>query len=306
MRAGEHSSEWAYDRPDVRASVKHDRAPVIDSFTVDGFQGHEYLARIPFERSEIERVVFKFEREDANMAFQRVSFHDAETGQSMPISGLGLPADRWRKIAQFKEVELYENTKALPRAWFARRAAIESSDDALQIIRTGKMKDGSRFDPAETVLLERESFGGREAVPPQIGDPANAEAKVTRYEPQRIELQTRNSQPGFLVLSEIYYRGWEAWIDGARVPVKRVNYSLRGLSVPPGDHKIEFVFLAHSFRNGATWSLLGLLLLVVGASNQARRGLTRMESSIDSVIDSVKRSSAYKRALTWIDSISKM
>jgi membrane protein YfhO len=274
LRAGEHTSEWAYDRPDVRASIKHDRAPVVENIPGGGFEGHLYLARIPFERSEIVRVAFKYEREDASLAVQRASFHDAKTGQSTPISGAGLPADRWRKIAQFNDVGLYENTKALPRAWFARRAAIESSDDALQIIRTGKMKDGSRFDPAETVLLERESFVGREPTLPQIGDPANAEAKLTRYEPQRIELQTRNSQPGFLVLSETYYRGWEAWIDGRRALVERVNHSLRGLSVPPGDHKIEFVFRSHSFRNGAALSLLGLLLLLAGASNQTRRGLT--------------------------------
>ena len=89
--------------------------------------------------------------------------------------------------------------------------------------------------------------------------------KVTRYEPQRIELQTRNAQPGFLVLSEIYYRGWEAWIDGRRAPVERVNYALRGLAVPAGDHRIEFVFRAHSFRNGAAWSLVGVLLLLAGA-----------------------------------------
>jgi hypothetical protein len=306
MRAGEHTSEWAYERPDVRGLIKHDRAPVIETYPVENYKGNRYLARIPFERAEIERVVFNYVREDANVIFQRASFLDAETGRATPIGAVNLPDDRWRKLTQFGEVEVYENTKALPRAWFVRRAVIESSDDELQIIKTGKMKDGSRFDPAETVLLERESFGGREAIPPQIGDPANAEVKVTRYEPQRIELQTRNSQPGFLVLSEVYYRGWEAWIDGRRAPVERVDYSLRGMSVPPGDHRIEFVFRAHSFRNGAAWSLLGLLLLLAGGSSQARRGLTRMESSMESYIDSIKRSSTYKRALTWIASMSKI
>ncbi|MBO0726968.1 MAG: YfhO family protein, partial [Blastocatellia bacterium] len=281
LRAGEHTSEWAYDRPDVRASVKHDRAPVIETFPANGFDGHQYLARIPFERSEIERVVFKYEREDANVTFARASFYDAETGRSTALGAAMLPADRWRKLTQFGEVEVYENTKALPRAWFARRAAIESSDDALRIIRTGKMKDGSPFDPAETVLLERESFGNRELVPPPIGDPANAEAKVTRYEPQRIELQTRNSQPGFLVLSEIYYRGWEAWIDGRRAPVERVNYLLRGMAVPAGAHHIEFIFRAHSFRNGAAWSLFGVLLLLFGATGVARRGLFKAESKLE-------------------------
>ncbi|MCI0337146.1 MAG: glycosyltransferase family 39 protein, partial [Acidobacteria bacterium] len=53
-------------------------------------------------------------------------------------------------------------------------------------------------------------------------------------------------------------------IDGKRTPVERVNYLLRGLSVPPGEHRIEFVFRAPSFRNGAAYTLLGLLLLLVG------------------------------------------
>jgi hypothetical protein len=278
LQAGRHTSEWSYDQVDTRAITKHDRAPVIESFPGQGFEGHYYIARFPFERSEIERVVFKYELKDANVTFIRASFHDAETGRSTAISAMNVLADRWRKLSQFGDVEVYENTKALPRAWFARRAAIESSADALRIIKTGKMKDGSPFDPAETVLFDKENFGDRVFALPQIGDPANSEAKVTRYEPQRIELQTRNSQSGFLVLSEIYYRGWDAWIDGRPAPVERVNYLLRGLAVPAGDHRIEFVFRAHSFRAGAALSLLGVLLLLVGASNRTKRALISVES----------------------------
>jgi uncharacterized membrane protein YfhO len=77
-------------------------------------------------------------------------------------------------------------------------------------------------------------------------------------------LQTSNQQPGFLVLSETYYRGWEAWIDGRRAPVERVNYALRGLAVPAGEHQIKFVFRSPSFRNGAAYSLLGALLALAG------------------------------------------
>jgi len=270
LRAGQHTSEMTYDQKYARSSIKHNRAPVAESVSGDGYDAHFYLARLPFERSEIERVVFKYELEDARVSFLRASFHDAESGQSTAISAVGVLADRWRKLSQFGEVEVYENTKALPRAWFARRATIESSADALRIIKTGKMKDGAPFDPSETVLFEKEDFDDREFVPPQIGDPANAEAKVTRYEPQRIELRTRNSQPGFLVLSEIYYRGWEARIDGRRAPVERVNYLLRGLAVPAGDHHIEFVFRQSSFLAGAVLSLFGVLLLFVGASGSVR------------------------------------
>ncbi len=127
------------------------------------------------------------------------------------------------------------------------------------------MNADSPFDPAETALFEKEDFGNRQALLPPIGDPAGAEAKGARFEPNRIEIQTRNSQDGLLCVSEIYYRGWEAWIDGKRAPVEKVNYTLRGVFVPAGNHRVEFVYRAHSFRNGAVWSLLGLLLLFGGA-----------------------------------------
>jgi Bacterial membrane protein YfhO/Dolichyl-phosphate-mannose-protein mannosyltransferase len=130
------------------------------------------------------------------------------------------------------------------------------------------------------VLFEKGDMGNREE--PQIEEPVNAEVKVTRYEPQRIELETRNGRAGFLALSEIYYRGWEAWIDGRRAPVERANYALRGLAVPAGEHRIEFVFRAHSFRTGAAWSLLGVLLLFAGASGKAGRMLTKIESRLES------------------------
>ncbi|GEM_PF-166433 len=296
LLAGRDTSEWAYERSDVRAAIKHDRAPVIESYPSDGFEGHRYLARIKFERAEIERIEMKYEPKDADLTITQASLHDEVTSVSQPLSVVYLPPERWRRLATFDVVDVYENLQALPRVWFARRAAQMLNAEVLRTIRSGRMKDGSAFDPAETVLFGREDYGNREITLPEIGDPTNAEVKITRYEPHRIELQTRNSQPGFLVLSEIYYRGWEAWIDGRRAPVERVNHTMRGLAVPAGDHRVEFVFRAHSFRNGAAYTLLGILLLLVGAGNATRRGLTKVESRL-------KRPTT--RALAFVKSMPK-
>ncbi|MGH9799594.1 MAG: YfhO family protein, partial [Blastocatellia bacterium] len=118
-------------------------------------------------------------------------------------------------------------------------------------------------------------FGNRQLKTP-LANPASTEAtknevRVTRYEPHRIELQANNQQPGFLVLSEIYYRGWEALVDGQRASVDRVNFTLRGVELSPGNHKIEFVFRAPSFRNGAIYSAVGVLLLCVGGITSYRK-----------------------------------
>lgn len=276
LQAGRDTSEWAHDREDVKARVKHSRATIAESWDAGAFQGHRYLARISFDRTEITSVELNYLPAVADITIARASLFDAESKTSYPLAALNLPADRWLEVAQFGDVKVFENLKALPRAWFANRAAIQTSGEVLQTIKTGRLKDGSTFDPADTVLLESEIFGARQIKTPLVssstGESSKAEVKITRYEPQRIDLQVNNQQSGFLVLSEMYYRGWEATVDGQRVPVERVNYNLRGIELPPGNHDVEFIFRSPSFRTGAVWSAVGILLLIVGGVVSRRRG----------------------------------
>jgi len=264
VQVGRDTAEWAYDRPDVRAAIKHRRPEVAESLPAEGFEGHRYLGRLQFDRSRLDQIEMEYLLPEALLAVQRVSFYDAETKKSYPIDPVNESQSRWKKLEIFDEVSVYENLTRLPRAWFVRRAAVELSRDILPIIRTGKMKDGSPFDPAETALLEREDFGDRPVELPAIGDPSGAKVEVTSYEPQKIVIRTNNPQPGFLVLSEIYYRGWDARIDNEPVPVDRVDYTLRGIAVPKGEHRIEFIFRAPSFRTGAVYSLIGMIILALG------------------------------------------
>lgn len=274
LLVGRDTAEWAYDKPEVTAAIKHRRPKIAESDPEAGFMAQRFLARLPFERAEIERFEIEYALPEASLLILRMSLFDAATGQSFPLDAADSLAKRWRKLETFGGVSVYENLKARPRAWFVRRLVVQPSAHVGDTIKTGRLKDGVPFDPAETALFEKEDFGNRKIALPEPGDTAQAEAKVTRYEPNRIELQTRNPHEGFLVLSEIYYRGWEAWIDGKRVPVEKVNYVLRGLFVPAGEHRIEFIYRAHSFRNGAAWSLFGLLLLFVAAGAN-RSGLDR-------------------------------
>src|SRR5262249_7191305 len=284
LLAGRDTSEWAYDREDTKAAIKHNRARVIETWDVVGFQGHRYLARLPFDRADVRSVEFEYLLKDADITISRASFYDSETKSSYPLNNLNLPAERWREVASFGSVRLYENLKAMPRASFVPRVAVMPSADVLQTIKDGRTPDDVEFNPAETVLLESEIFGARDLGalkegPNQTGA-SKGEVKVMRYEPQRIDLRTRNERTEFLALSEIYYRGWECWIDGKRTPVERINYTMRGVIVPAGEHRVEFVFRSPSFRNGASWSLLGVFLLLVGASGGTRRTLTKVESRL--------------------------
>jgi hypothetical protein len=252
-------------------------AAAIPGWNKIGFRGQGYLARLKFDRAEIESVEFDCPPNDADLIITRASLFDAVTNTSRPLDARGLPPERWRKLAEFGEVEIYENLKAMPRAWFASRAVIAPGVEVLRAIKTGRLTDGAPFDPSDTVLLDSETFSNRtiktSLASSGATDAPKGEVKITAYTPQRIELQTANAQPGFLILSEIYYPGWEAWVDGQRAPVEQVNFTLRGVELPPGEHRVEFVFRSPSFRNGAAWSLAGVMLLLLGAFAFRRKSL---------------------------------
>jgi Bacterial membrane protein YfhO len=275
LQAGRDTSEWAYDRADVRKIVSHQRARVVESWPQEGFEGHRYLARLPFERAGIDRIEMDFLRPNGELVLIRASLHDEVSGNSAPLDITVVPKERWRKLASFGDIDLYQNVKALPRAWFVERAAALPSREVLQAIKQGKLPDGSPFDPSKMALIDVEDFGGRPISLPATGVSPGAEARVARYEPQRIELLTRNEQAGFLVLSEVYYRGWDAWVDGLRRPVERVNYTLRAIALPAGEHRVEFVFRSPSFRTGAAYSALGAIILISGLIIARRSGSLR-------------------------------
>jgi hypothetical protein len=260
LQAGRDTSEWAYDRADVKAAIKHQRARVAENAPAEGFDSHFYLGRLRFDRAVVEKIEWIYAREDASLYLIRASLSDSQTGASTPLAAYSFPPERWRKLARFDQVEVYENLRAAARAWFVDRVLVHSQSEVLNAIRNGRVPDGAEFDPARVALLEA---GDENRAAPAIGDAKNAQVKITRYEPNRIELATSNPNESFLVLSEVYYRGWEARVDGNSAKIHRTNYTLRGIFVPAGDHKVELVYRPESLRRGAIGAALGLILLAL-------------------------------------------
>ncbi len=279
LRAGRDTAEWAYDRPDVRAVIRHHRAPIAESFPADGFEAHRYLARIPFTRSEIERVELDHPGLEGDLVIARAVLCDTASGRATPVESLAMPGERWRRLGNFTEVELYENLRVLPRAWFASNTRILPGPQTLSVIQQGYFPDGVAFAPTETALLEEADAPGSAGLQPH-GKASGAEVNVIHYEPGRIELITRNAQAGLLVLSETFYPGWIALIDGREAGVERVNYALRGVTVPGGEHQVEFVYRPRSLRQGALCFLLGMSMLGAGFIGVALR-LTKTRSEGD-------------------------
>ncbi|MFQ5873742.1 MAG: YfhO family protein, partial [Dehalococcoidia bacterium] len=147
------------------------------------------------------------------------------------------------------QVNIYRNIEVLPRAFIVHRAQVVPDHEMAfaAIHQPG-------FDPAEAVVVE----GGRElAGPPQAEDAV----EIIRYSPNEIELEAITPAEGYLVLSEVYYPGWKAFVDGREEKVLRANFAFRTIYLQPGSHRVRLVFDPLSWRVGlgisfATW--LGL------------------------------------------------
>ena len=68
---------------------------------------------------------------------------------------------------------------------------------------------------------------------------------------EEIRLRVSCNQPCYLVLSEIWYPGWAASVDGKKKEVMRGNYLFRVVFVEEGQHEITFTFVSWPFRIGA-------------------------------------------------------
>jgi hypothetical protein len=161
------------------------------------------------------------------------------------------------------DATIYENRDALPRTWLVAGQQVVNGDER-QLAYIGS----SRFDPRHVLVTGTRLPG----LP--LGDPDGSspgEAQVTRYEPEQVRIQVHASRRSELVLSDTYYPGWHATVDGHPVRIDRVDYLLRGVPVPAGTHRVEFVYDPASFRVGWLVSLVVLLILMAAVVLGVRR-----------------------------------
>jgi hypothetical protein len=285
LRAGEHTSEWSHDRPDLKSKIHHRRAPIATSSAVvdpsGNYESHTYVAQFSFPETvrvaggEIEVAAIKGAPQ-LTLDVKRVSLlkdgaaeplrgewveklpaREGEVASASASDSVSLGSGRWQLATETDYLQIYENTRALPRAWLAIEERVVSEPGELEIIRTGKLLEGKPWDPLQTVLVEAPTLSvfGASMI--------RGSAEVTRHEPNRVEVKTYSVAPSILVLSENHYPGWRAYVDGKSVEVIRANYNQRAVAVPAGNHLVEFVYRPKSVMLGLVISLLTLATLML-------------------------------------------
>jgi hypothetical protein len=256
LRAGIETAEWALDRPGSRAA--HGRPPIARSWTVaEGYPGHTYRVTVELPRGpRPAQVVLEGGAGPAVLVVERLAVDGAAAWPPAP------EPERLRQVT----VGLYENVRALPRAFLVRRARTVPAAQLLDQLRD--------LDPGEEVLITGPVPAGWAAAP-RPGAGALPPVRVAAYAPERVALETEVAEPVVLVLSDTFDPRWRAWNNGQPVPSVRADHALRAVFLSPGRHHVEFRYRQPSVFVGvavtvATLAILGAACVV--AWRRGRRG----------------------------------
>jgi hypothetical protein len=141
--------------------------------------------------------------------------------------------------------------RTLPRAYFTSCVTAASDQaSALDLLRD------PGFDPRRETVLVGE--GGS-----RCEEEGWLEAQVVAYEPERVVIEVDAPRPGYLVLTDSYYPGWQAMVDGAATTILRANGFFRAVALDEGPQRVEFVFRPSSLGWGALISGLTAVVLAV-------------------------------------------
>ena len=161
-------------------------------------------------------------------------------------------------IDQDKEgyVRYFENKKANGNAWFVDAIeTFETADD--EILALYKINTKTTATANASVLKFK-----------RFAKDSTASIQLVNYKLNHLVYKTKNNEDGFAVFSEAYYKnGWNVTIDGIEVEHYNVDYVLRGLEIPKGEHTVVFSFnpaVVATGSNIALGSTILLLLLILG------------------------------------------
>ncbi len=165
--------------------------------------------------------------------------------------------ERFSEVFKRGEVAVFENKTVLPRAFLTGAAGIRVIPDVNG--QLDALKDAA-FDPRQSVVLYEQpaEFSGASLTPGAefSGNVETAGSDVNGY-----DFRVHASTPAILTVSQNFYPGWKATMDGASLSVFPSNHALTGIAVPAGNHRIRFVFDPPSFKVGLAASMISVFVL---------------------------------------------
>ncbi len=155
------------------------------------------------------------------------------------------------------DVKIYDNLDVMPRAFIVYDW--QQTTDITSAINIMRSTD---FDVRNSAVLITSEVLPVESQP-QDTNTVGGYVEIESYSPERVSLISNAAKDGLLVLTDSYYPGWEASVDGQNVPIQRANGQFRGVFVPAGQHEVVFDLDPQSYNYGRAISLVGLAVILI-------------------------------------------
>ena len=153
------------------------------------------------------------------------------------------------------------NSHAMGNAWFVGSyQLVKNADEEMATLK--------EIDPSAEAVIDQRFSGFVEGKTFQKDE--NGKIVLTECQPNYLKYEVETGSEQLAVFSEIYYdKGWNAFIDGQKMPHFRVDYILRAMVIPAGKHTVEFKFEPKSYFTGNKISLASSLLLILAVAGYA-------------------------------------
>lgn len=198
--------------------------------------------------------VVEFPLKDVNstryriMDFLGVKYIGFEKEELKKIEQRRLDPNRYLKVWDKDNFLIYENKKVLPRVFTAQDYVIKNTKvDAIETLYD------PRFDIRNSVILEEK---------PSIDlTKGEGRTEIVEYSQNKVVVKAVSNGNKLLVLSDVFYPGWTATVNGIPTKITKANYAFRAVPIPSGESRIEFIYRPLSFQLGITASIISLLTL---------------------------------------------
>jgi len=144
--------------------------------------------------------------------------------------------------------QIFKNTNAFPRAFLVSGYVVENNP---QQILDAMFSPG--FNLRSEIVLEQN---------PELKLSGKGTANITNYSSGKISIETNSTGNSLLFLSDNYYPGWQAYVDGRQTQIYRADFTFRAIFVPSGEHQVKFIYNPLSFNLGVLAAALGLLAII--------------------------------------------
>ena len=166
---------------------------------------------------------------------------------------------KFKLIEKRPNYSLFENLAVFPRAFIVHNASFENDDEKI----LNALEDPSN-DWRSSIII----YGEGKAVAFPEG---RSEANITKYDYDYVKIDAFTEHPGFLVLSDAYYPGWNAYVNGSRVDIFRANYAFRAVKTPSGKSVVEFRYEPMSLFIGTVMTSISVIIIIIIISILIRR-----------------------------------